>query len=53
MADLKYKYEKKGIVVPLADLIIASIAIENNAVLVTSDKDFEKIEELKKIIISP
>lgn len=47
MADLKYKYEKKGIVIPLADLIIANIAIENNTVLVTSDKHFERPEELK------
>ena len=51
MAELKYKYDRKGIVLPLADLIIASIAIENNALLITSDKDFEKIDELKKIII--
>jgi predicted nucleic acid-binding protein len=51
MANLKFKYDKKGEVIPLADLIIASIVIENGMVLVTSDKDFEKIEELKKVII--
>jgi len=37
--------------IPLADLIIASIAIENDMLLVTQDKDFKKIKELKKIII--
>jgi predicted nucleic acid-binding protein len=51
MANLKFKYDKKREVIPLADLIIASIVIENGMVLVTSDKDFEKIEELKKVII--
>jgi predicted nucleic acid-binding protein len=38
-------------VISLADLIIASIVIEKGMILVTSDKDFEKIEELRKIII--
>lgn len=51
MADLKFKYDKKGMEIPLADLIIASIAIENDMLLVTQDKDFKKIKELKKIII--
>jgi predicted nucleic acid-binding protein len=51
MAELKFKYDKKGEVISLADLIIASIVIEKGMILVTSDKDFEKIEELRKIII--
>jgi len=50
-ADLKYKYNKKGFELSLSDLLIASQAIENNMTLVTTDKDFEQIEELKKIII--
>ena len=35
----------------LADLLISSQVIENNLILVTMDKDFEKIESLKKIIL--
>lgn len=46
MASLRVKYEKLGTVVPLPDLIIASLAIENNMVLVTSDKDFKDVKEL-------
>jgi|SRR3989338_1609030 len=50
LSDLKIKYQKKGEDIPLVDLLIASQIIENHALLVTRDKDFEKIEELKKII---
>ncbi len=50
LADLKH-YETKGIMLPLADLLIAAQAIENNMTLVTLDKGFERIEELKKIIL--
>ena len=51
LAELKYKYDGKGITIALADLIIASQVIENNMVLVTKDRDFEKINELRKIIL--
>jgi predicted nucleic acid-binding protein len=51
LAELKDKYEKKGIVIGLADLIIASHAKESNLVLLTSDKVFEKIDEIDKIVI--
>ena len=51
LADLRIKYEHQGITLPLADLLIASQVIENQLTLVTLDKDFEKIEELKKIIL--
>ena len=51
MADLKLKYDRKGLVLPIADLIITSLVIENDMVLVTRDRDFEKIEELHKEII--
>lgn len=47
MTSLKLKYDKKGSQFSLSDLIIASLAIENNMVLVTSDNDFRDIEELK------
>ena len=51
LAELKYKYEKKGITIPLADMIIASHAKEFNLTLVTTDKAFEKIEDINKIIM--
>ncbi len=51
LSDLKIKYDKKGLALSLADLLSASIVMENNLVFVTKDKDFEKIEELKKIIL--
>ncbi len=51
LSDLRHKYEKKGKSFSLSDLIIASQAIENNMTLVTGDKSFEHIEELKKAIL--
>jgi len=51
LAELKHKYSKKGQLIPLIDLFIAGIVIENNLTLITKDKDFEKIKELKKIMI--
>lgn len=47
MASLKLKYEKLGKMLPLPDLIIASLAIENDMLLVTSDNDFRAVKELK------
>lgn len=47
MTSLRLKYDKKGSQFSLSDLIIASLAIENDMVLVTSDNDFKRIEELK------
>ncbi|MBI4918344.1 type II toxin-antitoxin system VapC family toxin [archaeon] len=52
LSDLKSTCEKKGLSLPLADLMIASQAIENNFVLITLDADFNKIVELKKIVLS-
>ena len=51
MGDLKNKYDRKGIAIGLADLIIASQAKENNMILLTRDRNFGKIEEISKIII--
>src|SRR3989344_3530691 len=45
LSDFKGKYE-----LPLADLFIASQIYESDSVLITKDKDFEKIEEIEKII---
>ncbi|MBS3137878.1 PIN domain-containing protein [Candidatus Woesearchaeota archaeon] len=51
LADIKRTLQKKGLVIPLADLLIAAQVMEHNLILVTKDKDFGKIENLKKIII--
>ncbi|MFA4887609.1 MAG: type II toxin-antitoxin system VapC family toxin [Candidatus Nanoarchaeia archaeon] len=51
LAELRRKYERKGVSFSLADLIIASLVIENNFILLTKDNDFSKIEELNKIIL--
>ena len=51
LTNLKHKYDKKGIVLSLADLLIASLAIENNRILVTKDHDFKEIEELRIISV--
>jgi len=51
LTELKIKYDRLGISLSLADLLIASQVIENQLILVTKDKDFEKIEEIKKIIL--
>lgn len=50
LADLKYKYDKKGIIFSLTDFIIVAQAYENNLTLLTKDKQFYKIEEIKTII---
>ncbi len=51
MTDLRQKYNKKGVEINLADLIIASQVKENKMTLVSRDKIFEKIDEIDKIII--
>ncbi len=43
---LKEKYE-----LPLADLLIASQTMESNSILLTKDRDFDKITEIRKIIL--
>lgn len=46
LSQFKEKYE-----LPFPDLFIAAQTKEQDAILVTRDKDFERIEELKKIVI--
>lgn len=46
LSELKSKYE-----LPLADLLIASQTIENNCTLITLDKDFNIIKEIKCILL--
>ena len=51
LCSLRVKYESRGISIALPDLVISALTIENNMTLLTKDKDFEKIKELKKIIL--
>ena len=51
LSDLRIKYDKLGATLPLADFLIASQVIENDMTLVTRDRDFERIENLNKIIL--
>lgn len=51
MSHLAYSYKKKGNQKSVTDLFIASHAAEHNMLVVTRDKDFADISEIKKIII--
>ncbi len=48
--ELQYNCRKAGGQVPTMDCLIAATAINNNATIVTTDSDFERIQEVKKII---
>ncbi|MCK4763250.1 MAG: PIN domain-containing protein [Candidatus Aminicenantes bacterium] len=45
ISDAAYKLRKKGITVPLADLIIAVQCVENHLTLIENDKHFELIKQ--------
>ena len=45
-AELGFKLKRKGITIPLSDLVIATCAIEHNLMLFTFDKHFKNIPEL-------
>jgi len=51
-AELRHKLMKSGKILTDMDILIASICIDNNATLVTMDKQFEDINELNKIILN-
>ena len=51
LAEFKHNYEQKGVVLSLSDLLIAALTMQNNMVLITKDRDFEKISELQKIVL--
>lgn len=51
LSKLKYDYDRKGKKKSLTDLFIASQAIEHGLTLVTKDKDFEDIAELRKVLL--
>lgn len=51
LANIKHKLEKAGKMIPIFDLFIASIIMDNSATLITMDGHFKNIEELRVIII--
>ena len=51
-AQLMYRYRKKGVTLGPVDTLIASITIDSGMTLITLDKGFTKIRELKKIVLS-
>ena len=51
LAELNYKLKKAGFSFTTMDLFNAAIALEENLMFITSDRQFEKISELKKVII--
>ncbi|HIH20012.1 TPA: PIN domain nuclease [Candidatus Micrarchaeota archaeon] len=48
--EIQYTCRKTGKYVPTLDCIVAATAINNNAVILTLDKDFERIEKARKIL---
>ncbi len=51
LATLKNKYDKRGTPIAFADLLIAALCLQENKILITKDKNFNRIEELSTIII--
>jgi len=51
LAELKTKYESKGLTLPLADFLIIAQVKEGNHLLITKDAHFKGIEEINKIIL--
>ncbi|MBI5072846.1 type II toxin-antitoxin system VapC family toxin [Candidatus Woesearchaeota archaeon] len=51
IAELQYELEKKGTPLPLADIVTAAIVLENNATLITRDRDFKRIERLNAVYL--
>ena len=50
--EMASKLRQHGIKVPMTDLILAAIAIENSYELLTKDSHFDKIPELKRLLQS-
>ena len=43
---ISYSLRRKGITIPVTDIIIASLAIENNCKIFTLDPHFDKIPDI-------
>jgi len=52
LAKIKYELEKKGKMIPIFDVLIASIVMDKKAMLITFDEHFKNIEGLEVIIPS-
>ena len=52
LAKIKYELEKKGKMIPIFDVLIASIIMDKKAMLITFDEHFKNIEGLEVIIPS-
>lgn len=50
LANIKYQLENKGKMMPIFDVLIASIVIDKSGTLVTMDEHFKNIDGLKVII---
>ncbi len=50
--ELRYKLQKNGTLLPHFDIFIATLCIENDYTLITSDAHFKDIPGLKRIFIS-
>lgn len=51
LAEIKHHVSKEGIMIPIFDLLIASIAMDAGMPLVTLDKHFKNIPNLNVILI--
>ena len=51
LAEIKHHLSKKGIMIPVFDLIIASIALDCKIPLITLDKHFKRVPDLNVILI--
>ena len=51
LAENKYHVSKKGVMIPIIDLLIASIVLANNMTLVTLDEHFNSIPNLTVILL--
>ncbi len=50
---LSASLRKKGVTLPYSDILIAAIALENDLSILTVDKHFSQIPELKIARIAP
>ncbi len=48
-----YNLKKKGITVPLTDVLIAVIAIRHDASILTLDKHFKSIDMIRLVVLGP
>ena len=51
LAEIKKSLSDKGIMIPIFDLFIGSIAIDSQLPLITTDRHFSRIPNLRSILI--